>query len=188
MTEVITSDLHLGHKNIIKLCPSTRPFGDLDEMDEVILEEMNKYLRNPQVSRFFFLGDLILRSKRHAEKYLEKIVNPEKVFMIEGNHDRHLINLYREVFGTVTPYYEKTYKRDGGKIKVCMMHYPLETWNMRNYGSIHLHGHSHGPAYTTGPRRRDVGYDASPFGICDIQKHIEHALQDEIIKNHHQYE
>ena len=30
-----TSDLHLGHKNILRLCD--RPFASIEEMDEVLM-------------------------------------------------------------------------------------------------------------------------------------------------------
>ena len=39
-----TSDLHLGHRNIIRLC--NRPFSSIDEMDECLIEKWNKKVTN----------------------------------------------------------------------------------------------------------------------------------------------
>ena len=41
---LFTSDLHLGHNNIIKLC--NRPFNNLEEMDEALITNWNKKVKN----------------------------------------------------------------------------------------------------------------------------------------------
>lgn len=35
-----TSDLHLGHKNILRLCD--RPFASIEEMDDVLMDNWNR--------------------------------------------------------------------------------------------------------------------------------------------------
>lgn len=35
-----TSDLHLGHRNILRLCD--RPFASIEEMDEVLMDNWNR--------------------------------------------------------------------------------------------------------------------------------------------------
>ena len=44
MVVYYTSDLHLGHANIIKLCQ--RPFADVDEMNAVLISSRNDRVTN----------------------------------------------------------------------------------------------------------------------------------------------
>ena len=60
---LFTSDLHLGHKNILKLC--NRPFSSIEEMDATLIENWNKKVhKNDQV---YILGDLMYRNEKPPE-------------------------------------------------------------------------------------------------------------------------
>ena len=50
-----TSDLHLGHANIIKLCK--RPFSDVDEMNAVLISNWNNRVTNGDT--VYISGDLM---------------------------------------------------------------------------------------------------------------------------------
>ena len=64
-----TSDLHLGHSNVIKHC--NRPFANADEMDTVLIKNWNdKVSRNDIV---YIVGDFLFRAKRLAEEYLSEL-------------------------------------------------------------------------------------------------------------------
>jgi calcineurin-like phosphoesterase family protein len=54
---------------------------------------------------------------------------------------------------------------EGYRLVLC--HYPLAVWNRRHYGSVHLHGHSHGALASIG-MRLDVGVDAWDFRPCSL--------------------
>ena len=53
-----TSDLHLGHRNIIQLC--NRPFSSIDEMDQRFIEKWNEKVTDADT--VYILGDLMFRN------------------------------------------------------------------------------------------------------------------------------
>ncbi len=76
------SDHHLNHKNIIKY--ESRPFKDVDEMFQVILERHNSVVKTGD--KVFFLGDFKLCSKKSELEVIQKFNGG--ISIILGNHDR----------------------------------------------------------------------------------------------------
>ena len=74
-----SSDTHFDHKNIIKYCG--RPFKTVEEMNEKIIENWNKTVKEDDI--VFFLGDLAFRGKI---KDFKKRLNGQ-IIHIKGNHD-----------------------------------------------------------------------------------------------------
>ena len=77
----LTSDLHLGHANIIRY--SNRPYENVQEMNEKLINNWNQTVRNED--RVFFLGDFGLGSREKIINWGGRL-NGRKV-MIYGNHD-----------------------------------------------------------------------------------------------------
>ena len=63
-----TSDLHLGHKNIIRLC--NRPFGSIEEMDNLLIERWNKKVKKEDT--VYILGDLFYKCEIEKVKKILK--------------------------------------------------------------------------------------------------------------------
>ena len=61
-----TSDLHFGHSNIVRLC--NRPFADVYEMDEALIDRWNQKVTNGD--SVYILGDLMFRNEIPPEEYL----------------------------------------------------------------------------------------------------------------------
>lgn len=137
--DYFTSDLHLGHKNIIKLC--NRPFESVEEMDSVLIDNFNKRVKKND--NVYIIGDLIWEGA-FAENYLSKLNG--KKFLIIGNHDAKWLKKgdYKSYFELITPYLE--INSNGHIITLC--HYPMLEWkNSRKNGSTKLgyliYGHVH---------------------------------------------
>ena len=80
-----TSDLHLGHANIIRHC--NRPFSSVEEMDETLIRNWAKRVKaNDTV---YVLGDLMFRNQKSPEEYLSRLKG--KKHLIIGNHDKDWI-------------------------------------------------------------------------------------------------
>jgi calcineurin-like phosphoesterase family protein len=77
-----TSDLHLGHVRIIELCK--RPFANVDEMNEAIIENWNSVVKDGD--RVYVLGDVALGTIANSLPLCQRL-NGLK-YLIPGNHDR----------------------------------------------------------------------------------------------------
>ena len=180
MRKFITSDLHFGHANIQKFCPVTRGrFKDIEDMREKMIAEWNAEVS--QEDETFILGDFAFLPANEAVAVLRRL-NGTKI-LIEGNHDRKLLNdsAFRAEFEEVHPYLRYNHN---GQI-VIMMHYPIYEWDQMHRGAVHFYGHVHGN--NTGLekyRARDVAFDATGRVVSNFDDMIQDALKGEI-RSHH---
>lgn len=77
-----TSDHHLGHDNIITL--SGRPFGTVEEMNEVLIERHNEVVRKNDL--VWVLGDVAMGKIKETLPLWARF-NGRKI-LVAGNHDR----------------------------------------------------------------------------------------------------
>lgn len=77
-----TSDLHLYHKNIIKLC--NRPFADVEEMSNTLVENWNSVVKEDDL--VFNLGDFCWSECSIVWSKLIDKLNGRQI-LIKGNHD-----------------------------------------------------------------------------------------------------
>ena len=135
----LTSDLHLGHGNILALCG--RPFTSVEEMDSVIIENWNKRVR--KCDTVYILGD-VLWDKRKVGDYLG-MLNGKKI-LVMGNHDAPWAKKAENqgYFESVVPYLET--HLNGFPVTMC--HYPMLEWKGSREDpphriGYHIHGHIH---------------------------------------------
>ncbi len=146
-----TSDLHFGHKNIIKY--SKRPFKDTVEMDEVLINNINNLVKPDDV--LWFLGDFMFgpsdptKFLDKAKEYLSRM-HCKHINLIWGNHDpRPYHNKPKEFMKWMgfAQLFESNstladIKVEGQRITLC--HYAMQLWYKMDDYSWHLYGHSHG--------------------------------------------
>ena len=140
MNVFFTSDLHLGHENVIKF--DNRPFSSVEEMDEELISRWNKKVAPGDL--VYVLGDLIWKARNNDADDILRSLNGQKI-LIKGNHDRFLHNAKakKELAG-IKDYDDITVKLKDGTLKRCILsHYFIPFYNGHFYGAIHLHGHSH---------------------------------------------
>lgn len=157
-----TSDLHIGHANILKHCE--RPFQSVDEMNETLVENWNrKVCRNDVI---YILGDLFFRNRLPASAYLERMKG--KKHLIVGNHDRDWMKKT-----DLAKYFESvsimTEIIDGSR-KLTLCHYPMLAWNKCGRGAYHVYGHVHnqldrgyGPILSAMPKAFNACVDVNGF-------------------------
>lgn len=143
----ITSDLHFGHKNILKYNTDTRPWASVQEMNESLIEHWNSNIKEQDV--VYHLGDFSFLNKEQTQAILSRLNG--KVVWVRGNHDQVLDKLGVPTIGL----HEVSYKG----VDIVMCHFPMVVWNKSHRGSIHLFGHCHG-SYQHDGRAIDVGWDA----------------------------
>ena len=166
-----TSDLHFGHTNILKY--ENRPFKNTDEMDKALIKNWNKVVdKNDEV---YILGDFSFhRDEEKTLKILQQL-NGRK-YLICGNHDNSIFTSHRvrAQFVWLRPYYKL--KVNG--IDVVLFHYPIQVWDCRHHGAIHLYGHihsnlgNHAMQYEI-PNSYNVGVDVNNYTPISFEEILE---------------
>ena len=159
------ADPHFGHNNIITFKDNdgklTRPFNTIEEMDDLIIENINKVVR--VMDSLYILGDVAMN--RRCLSTLVRI-NTKKLVLIRGNHDIFKLKDY-------TPYF-----KDIRAIKVMpkhgifFTHIPIHPQQLEGRFTLNVHGHLHqndlnDPHYfNIDPER--IGYE--PIELSEILK------------------
>ena len=179
-----TSDLHLGHKNIVRGLSrwkeGYRDFDTLEEYNQTIIDNVNNVVKQGDV--LYSLGDFSMGNDYDMVDY-RKAINVRTIHHILGNHDKALrknkvlknhhkgfINA-RNLFTSVDEYLEK--KIHGTNF--VLFHYPIASFHHGSTG-IHCHGHLHLNDTIFNPRGVNVCIDnhpeMRPFHIDEIKKII----------------
>lgn len=111
-----TSDLHFGHKNIIRFC--NRPFNDIDHMREMLIENWNSVV-TPE-DDVYHLGDFAFLNNDKTREIISRL-NGRK-HAIWGNHDEGK-NFNNMGFASMYQYAELRLAKD---IVVKLSHFPYE--------------------------------------------------------------
>ena len=141
------SDLHIGHKNVIKF--DGRPFADVDEMHLEMIKRWNSVVNDEDI--VYYLGDLAFCRDETTKWFIHSIKG--KINFILGNHDKMKDIVKFDRWENIHEYGTEIGIKDddslesrgsGGYQKIIMSHYPILSWNKSHYGSWMLHGHCHG--------------------------------------------
>jgi len=121
------SDLHLGHKNIIRYAAGKRQGSNIGEHNEWLVDCWNSRVQKGDIG--YILGDVAFGHENL--KYLDRMRGQK--FLIRGNHDggdiKVLLNYFENIYGFC--------KYKG----FWLSHAPVHPSSLR--GLLNLHGHKH---------------------------------------------
>lgn len=116
MANFYISDLHIGHENILQF--DNRPFADVNEMNNKLIENWNARVRSDDT--VYILGDFIWAKESEWPSIVGSLAG-NKV-LIRGNHDpKQFSAATKRMFQEITDLKEI---KDSGK-HVVMCHYPI---------------------------------------------------------------
>lgn len=151
MNKFFTSDLHFGHKNILKFA-KPRPFSTIKEHDQAIIDNWNSVVK--QEDDVYIIGDISLNLSTEDIENRLKALNGNK-YLILGNHDRPKIYakfLNSGLLKEMKDYASIKLEDKVGRVYECILfHYPIlepnHVFNKSIAGKIgptcHFYGHIH---------------------------------------------
>jgi calcineurin-like phosphoesterase family protein len=135
----------------------------VEEMNEVMIENWNKTIKANDT--IYFVGDFVFGPKDYGQQIFNRLSG--RKHLIRGNHDTNQVCKY----GWETINHIKEIKFENKKIIFC--HFPIESWNGKYHGFIHIHGHTHASPINKIPNR---------FNACVEVKNYTSFLLKEIIQ------
>ena len=166
-----TSDLHFGHKNLLKFT-NPRPFKTIEEHDEALINNWNSVVK--QNDKVYVLGDVALNfDSDELESKLIRL-NGDK-YLILGNHDRAKNHAKYLNLGIWQEMHERSVIRvmaDDGKLyHIVLDHYPeLEFYHAFDDNCFHLYGHIHN-LNNYDEIYKKLGFKAAHVGIDTSDKY-----------------
>lgn len=121
------SDLHLGHRNILKFSGDYRDGDTTEQHDEILIHKINT--RVQKNDKLFILGDVVW--KGHDLSVLNRIRGQKE--LIIGNHDTYNITEYQKYFAKI-----HGFRKFNG---FWLSHSPIHPDELR--GRKNIHGHVH---------------------------------------------
>jgi len=174
MTRYWTSDLHLGHANIIRY--TGRPFADVDEMNRALIERWNDAVTD--TDEVWVLGDVALGRIDETLGLVEQLHG--RKILLTGNHDRcwhgHGAKAERWIGRYADAGFDEIHhgsiETPLGSTPVMCSHFPYrgDSRDHERYpdhrpidsGAVLLHGHVH-ERWKVRDRQINVGVDVWDF-------------------------
>lgn len=191
-----TSDLHFGHKNIMRFC--NRPYNSIEEMDEALINNWNSVVNENDI--VFNLGDFAFATNRRWRELLSILKGNH--YLIMGNHDYtrypgdSVMKLFKGVYSQLLLKIDNRY--------VYLNHFPFLCYGgsyREPYNAVYnLFGHVHSGPNSSGldtdrltnlfPYQYDVGVDNNnytPVSWNKVKEIINKQISDrvEFIKKPH---
>jgi calcineurin-like phosphoesterase family protein len=171
-----TSDLHLGHKNILKY--NRQEFSSVEEMHEHLVEQWNLVVGEQDL--VFNLGDVCLGNLETAADVLGRLNG--FIYTIFANHDSEKsFDLFNTISQKQIYSFDPLKEINVDRKLIAMCHFPLVCWNKSEHGSLHVFGHAHGSIEGVG-KSMDVGLDSAKKLINEFRP-FSHKEVVEILKN-----
>lgn len=127
-----TSDTWFGRPQIIEI--ANRSFSTVEEMNNQLIKNWNKKVRKSDT--VVHLGNFAWDAD--TARYVLSKLNGN-IFFIFGNADYALDEVCEE-YDNVTIVENEILHLSEFNLVLC--HYPLEVWNGKEAGTIHVHGHT----------------------------------------------
>ena len=181
-----TSDLHIGHKNIIEY--SHRPFSNVEEMNETLIDNWNKTV--PEDGIVFDLGDFAIGGSKVWNDALSRLKG--KHYLIMGNH---CMKNYREGYAKYFEMVTQQMYIQVDYVSIYLNHFPFLCFGgayREQHNVWNLHGHVHLEPQANGrdikrvlqysfPTQYDVGVDNNgykPVNYWEVKEIIEKQVEE----------
>ena len=172
----VTSDLHFFHEGALRWAAAERPFANVEEMNEALVDNWNRVITKRDT--VWVLGDVSFAKKWEATAAILDRLNGNKNLIL-GNHDLHIpANVWLTKFRKVEPMRIVD--------NMIMTHIPVHTSQLEFRWSHNVHGHLHNKRVMDDGHHSkvDIRYinvsveqtELTPLAWEDMKK--QHAIED----------
>ena len=168
-TTFLIADTHFGHANICKFVGNdgvspVRPWDNPDEMDEALVDNWNKVVR--ENDKVYHLGDVVIN--RRCLKIMERLKGKKR--LVRGNHDLFRTKDYLKYFDEIRGV---TVLSD-----MILSHIPLHPECITPRFGTNVHGHLHSNSLDD-PRYFNVSVERinyTPISLEELRQKISEAV------------